>query len=299
MEVVPDKPAYIPGDIARIRIVSPFPNAEALMIIDRSGIIERRRFILDGLSTVVSLEIQEAWTPNVWIRVELTGKRAIDEEHGATLPASADGSTMLSIPPASRRLSVTVRPRDSIVTPGGSTVVDAEVRDWKGSPVAGAEFAVVVVDEAVLALSPYATPDPLLAFYPRRQQSTYATDIRERLYVPGLMPEGIEGGVAGGVVGGVAGGVQELRPREDFRPLALFAARCVTDESGALHVPVLLPDTITRYRIMVVGATKGNQFGSGGVVADRGTRAGSPSLSATIPECRRPRRTVVQRTESR
>ena len=113
------------------------------------------------------------------------------------------------------------------------------------------------------------------------------------------MPEGIEGGVAGGVVGGVAGGVQELRPREDFRPLALFAARCVTDESGALHVPVLLPDTITRYRIMVVGATKGNQFGSGESSLTVGLALALRASPPRFLNVGDPRRTVVQRTESR
>ena len=42
------------------------------------------------------------------------------------------------------------------------------VKDFDGRAVPGAELAVVVVDEAVLALTGYESPDPLAAFYAAR-----------------------------------------------------------------------------------------------------------------------------------
>src|SRR5262249_42712283 len=47
-----------------------------------------------------------------------------------------------------------------------------------------------------------------------------------------------------------------------FTPLALFAASVVTDAEGRAQVPLKVPDNLTRYRVMAVAATRGNQFGS-------------------------------------
>ena len=66
----------------------------------------------------------------------------------------------LSIPPQQRTLALTVAPRDKALEPGGQTVLDVALRDAAGRPVAGGEVAVVVVDEAVLALTGYRLPDP-------------------------------------------------------------------------------------------------------------------------------------------
>ena len=46
-------------------------------------------------------------------------------------------------------------PRDKAIEPGGETSVGVEVKDASGAPVPNCEVAVVVVDEAVLALSEY------------------------------------------------------------------------------------------------------------------------------------------------
>ena len=53
--------------------------------------------------------------------------------------------------------------------PGAETTIDVTVRDADGAPVAGAEFAVVVVDEAILALTGYQLIDPVSVFYSERR----------------------------------------------------------------------------------------------------------------------------------
>jgi uncharacterized protein YfaS (alpha-2-macroglobulin family) len=53
--------------------------------------------------------------------------------------------------------------------PGQQTVVDVEVKDAQGKPVADSEVALVVVDESVLALIDYKIVDPVTAFYSARE----------------------------------------------------------------------------------------------------------------------------------
>ena len=59
-------------------------------------------------------------------------------------------------------------PREKALSPGGETVLDLVLRDADGRPVANGEATVVVVDEAVLALTGYRLPDPIDVFYARR-----------------------------------------------------------------------------------------------------------------------------------
>jgi len=63
-----------------------------------------------------------------------------------------------------------------------------------------------------------------------------------------------------------AGGGDDATPiamRTDFRALALFAPEVETDPKGKASVPLELPDSLTRYRIMVVAVHGGQSFGTG------------------------------------
>src|SRR5262249_447703 len=83
-------------------------------------------------------------------------------------PAFASGTINLSIPPATRKLTIAATPRDKELEPGGETTVDVELRDASGKPARNAEVALVVVDESVLALTGYQLADPLNTFYYQR-----------------------------------------------------------------------------------------------------------------------------------
>jgi hypothetical protein len=61
-----------------------------------------------------------------------------------------------------------VKPFDSLLEPGGETSVKVKVYDSNNTPVPGAEVALIVVDESVLALSGYDLANPLNTFYPHR-----------------------------------------------------------------------------------------------------------------------------------
>ena len=56
---------------------------------------------------------------------------------------------------------------------------------------------------------------------------------------------------------------EPIRARTDFVALALFAASVPTDAEGRARVPVKLPDSLTRYRVMAVAAAGPRSFGSG------------------------------------
>jgi uncharacterized protein YfaS (alpha-2-macroglobulin family) len=285
--LVPDRRGYRPGDVAKVLVVAPFAPADALLTLRRAGLLREQRFTIPEGSYTLEIPIEEAWTPNVHVQVDLVGSTPGTGGDGVRAargrPAFATGILDLPVPPMERALELDVAPRERAVSPRGATVLDVALRDPAGRPVPGGEVAIVVVDEAVLALTGYRLPDPLDVFYARRD--TGVQDHRLRTHVLLAQPEETAALAQG--IGAVGGAMAEtaqvaapaartmalqaagerppepIRIRTDFSPLALFAARFPTDSEGRAHVPVKLPDSLTRYRVMAVGAEGARRFGSG------------------------------------
>jgi uncharacterized protein YfaS (alpha-2-macroglobulin family) len=175
--LIPDRKEYQPGDTAEILVQSPFVPAEALLTLRRGGIIYSERFRMDEPTYTLRVPIREAYTANVYVQVDLVGaaprldSEAEPDDVLPSRPAFATGSLNLPVPPYSRTLSLQVTPDETELEPGGETDVQVIVKDATGRPVEGAELAVVVVDEAVLALSDYQLADPVASFYRTRPPS--------------------------------------------------------------------------------------------------------------------------------
>jgi hypothetical protein len=287
--LVPDRKEYRAGDTAKLLVLAPFAPAEGVVTLRRSGLVREERFTMAGGSHTLDVPIEDAFTPNVHVQVDIVGQapREDGKTAGPARPAYASGSLDLPVPPVSRTLALAVTPREKALAPGGETVLDLTLRDAEGWPVANGEAAVLVVDEAVLALTGYRLPDPLEIFYAKR--SPDVSDHRLRSHVLLARPEDLAlppEGKGGGIVGGVANVVlpsaapqpmrsmvmeereaapapEPIRARTDFSALALFAASVPTDAEGRARVPVKLPDSLTRYRVMAVAVEGARRFGSG------------------------------------
>jgi uncharacterized protein YfaS (alpha-2-macroglobulin family) len=196
----------------------------------------------------------------------------------------------LSIPPLQRTLSLEVVPREKELEPGGETTLDLVLTDAGGQPVPDAELAVVVVDEAILALTNYQMADPVAVFYQMRAAEVSSTYGRASIVLASPEALAAEQGALGDGAAPMATMVveeaemaeapaaqavskegaglepegQAIRIRTDFDPLATFAPEVRTDANGQAQVAVTLPDNLTRYRVMVVAVAGGNQFGAAG-----------------------------------
>ena len=299
--LIPDRKEYQPGDTAEILVQSPFAPAEGLLTLRRGGILYTERFRMQESTYTLRVPIVEAYIPNLWVQVDLVGAASRLNSQGqvdASLPsrpAYASGILELSVPPLSRTLSVQAVPQAKELEPGAETVVDVQVKDASGQPVAGAELAVAVVDEAILALTSYQLADPLSVFYTHIDGGV--GDYHSRQYILLVDPDSLatrdavlaagapapaptmvaESAKAfdGGRGGGEAG--QAIRVRSDFNPLAAFEPSVPTDAQGRAAVRVKVPDNLTRYRVMVVAVAGQKQFGKG-----------ESSITARLPLMARP-----------
>lgn len=301
--LIPDQDSYQPGDTAEILVQAPFSSGQGRLTISRSGIVSSETFQMDGASHTLEIPIEEWQIPNLHLQVDLTGSAPRTDDQGEIQtdlpprPAYASGSLNLEIPPLSRSLNVEAVPRETELAPGQETSLNIRVVDASGEPVKDAELAVVVVDEAILALSGYTLTDPLEVFYADRPAdfSTYYSRNFIQLTDPDSLADeagdaarnlpqatmALEGGMvmeeaemmmeapaadaaeAKGMGGG-APAEEGIQVRLDFNPLALFQPEVRTDAAGQAQVEISLPDNLTRYRIMVAAVdSSGQQFGSG------------------------------------
>lgn len=183
--LIPSAKEYKAGDTATILVQSPFANAEGLVSVIRDGIVSVERFAVKGTTHTLRIPISESFLPSVGVQVELVGAQTRTDDAGEPLkgiaprPAFASGHLDLAVPPTARRLTVTAEPAVKALEPGGKTTVTVSVKDADGKPVAGAEAAVVVVDESVLALAGWNLGDPLSAFYPGRNTNVQTQHLRQ------------------------------------------------------------------------------------------------------------------------
>ncbi|HET7232322.1 MAG TPA: alpha-2-macroglobulin family protein [Longimicrobium sp.] len=232
VELVPDRKSYAPGDTARILVRTTFMPSVGLLTTRANGLVSTQQVRLGGGMATLRIPITEADIPGVGVQLDLVG--AADGRHGegARGVLYATGTTGLYVPPAARTLAVKPLPRDTAAVPDAETEVAVEVRDAAGRPVPNAEVALVVVDEAVLALTGYRLGDPLQAFYPAREPGVQQENLRERVVVvaPDFAPEPhmLVGRVVDARNGGYLGGAA----------LSLDGSRDTvrTDESGRFRI---------------------------------------------------------------
>ncbi len=197
VQLVPDKKAYRDGDTARVLVQAPFTPAEGLVTWRRSGIVHTERISLATATTTIAVPISDAMVPNVYVHVDLVGAAPRLGDDGKPdpklppRPAYAAGELDLAVPPTLRTLAVSAVPSAAKVAPGDAARVTVTVRDAAGKPVAGAQVAVFVVDESVLALAAAKFVDPVATFYAHRGPAT--TDAYMRDYVRLARPRATRG----------------------------------------------------------------------------------------------------------
>ncbi len=259
MDLVPDKTRYSVGDTATVLFASPFTGAEAWVTIEREGLLEQRRLRLTSGSTTLKFPVTEAWAPNAFISVLVARGRSappgpLDDPGRPTIRV---GYVEVRVTPEVKRLKVAVNPQLAEYRPGDSARVRLKVTDRAGKGQR-TEVTLWAVDEGVLSLTGYKTPDPIDLLYAARGLGLrLASNLTT---VAPQVPEGEKGGRAPGGGGG-QGESDILRSR--FKATAFFLGSVLTDSAGTATATSKLPDNLTTFRVMAVAVTAGDRYGSG------------------------------------
>ncbi len=259
-----DKPVYAPGDVAHLVVQTPFPRALALLTLERDGVLSHRVLQIDGDTPSIDVPITGAHAPNVYASVLLLRGREHDQvdatgfETGA--PALRVGYAELAVETAEQRAGVVVATDRPSVGPGDPVTVSVRLTDPSGQPVAG-QAAVMVVDEAVLGLTGFQTPDPVASLFPERPLGVRTADGRQEL--PHARRDRNEVLFPGGDGSDGEGALTGNELRSLFESTAFFDGAVPIAADGTAKVTFDAPDNTTTWRVMAVAVDAAGRGGSG------------------------------------
>ncbi len=258
IDVIPERPAYEPGDTARFQVRMPFRSASALVTVEREGIAEAFVAHLSGDNPVVEVPILPQYAPNAFVSVLVVRGRSGDTAPTAMVdlgrPAFKLGIAEVRVGWRAHELKVEVRPERDTYKVREQARVQIQVQAQDGSLPPDAEVAIAAVDEGLLELAPNPSWNLLDAMMGRRGYAI--TTATAQMQVVGKRHYGLKALPHGG--GGGRQGTREL-----FETLLLWNARVALDATGRATVDIPLNDSLTAFRIVAVATAGSDRFGTG------------------------------------
>ncbi len=249
VELVPEQTDYSVGDTAKVLITSPYQGtAEALVSIERGGIITVEHITLESNSYIYEFEILPEYAPNIYVSVFII--KAVDETN--PIASYRMGITRLLVDIDQKELSIDISADREQASPQETVQYTVKVTDYKGDPVV-AEVGVGVTDLAALSLSPRNSGPLLESFYSPQSLSvrTSTSLVFNADEVTAQLTE--EKGGGGGIFDS---GILNLRG--EFIDTPYWNPSAVTNEDGVAVLDVRLPDNLTTWRLDARALTDGS-----------------------------------------
>lgn len=251
LDIAFDRQRYAIGDVARVAVDAPFAG-EMLLVIANDGIIETRNVTVPEGGTVIELNVTEDWGVGAYALATLfrAGEDA-NPERGVFGPGRAVGVSWMAVDMSARTLDLAmatpevVRPRE---------IFELEVAVDGVEPGEQAYLTVAAVDEGILLLTRFQSPDAVDYFYGQRRLGLEMRDLYGRL----IVSEGRRGQLRFGGDGEDAAFAEEQMetpPVRTVRTVALFSGIVPVGPDGRARVPLEIPDYNGELRLMAVAWT--------------------------------------------
>lgn len=240
-----DKDQYKPGETAKVLFKTPF-DGELLVTVEQNKVLEHHTLKAEGSGASLNLKVTREYLPNVYISATLIRKT---DNSGLPLTV-AHGYASIKADDPGLNLSVAVDAPESL-----RSKVNLPVK-IKTAP--HAEVTIAVVDEGILQITGYQTPDPYDYFYQKRALEVNPYDLFDELF-----PELSGGrGSTGGDIGFDLGKRINPLTAKRVKLLSKFSGIKKADSRGNVTFQVDIPQFSGAVRIMAV-VYKENKFGSG------------------------------------
>lgn len=259
IKLVSEKKSYKPGETARILVLSPIEGT-ALVTVEREKVLSSELVELKADNPVIEIPLTDDHAPNAYVSI-LIVKGSAESARDIKEPQLRLGYCELQVENLRDRLDVAIDDPTESSRPGTEVTLTGTVRTADGTPAEGAEVTLYAVDEGTLAVMGYDTPDPMAYFYDRRYLSVDAGTsfhdfISENSEYRSFFNKGF---FIGG--GGDPSKLADLF-RKNFDPCAEWSPTLMTDVEGRFSSSFILPDTLTRYRVIAIVHYTGSSFGN-------------------------------------
>lgn len=247
-----DKEKYAPGDSAIIMVDTPNEGILLLSIEKEKEILYTKWYPLNSNSMRINIPVTSSMMPNVYAYV------SIIQPHNQTTndrPQRLYGIASLNVVDPSTELKFTLDMPEEL-RPEEEFEVMVHTED--GKP---AQFTLAIVDEGLLDITRYSTPNPWSYFYQKEALRIYTADIYSNVI-----------GMAWGDIFKkytIGGDYQDYldqmgqKPKvKRFKPVALFKGPFYSGSSGKNQsIKFKMPNYVGSVRVMAV-ASRGNAYGS-------------------------------------
>ncbi|WP_323017580.1 alpha-2-macroglobulin family protein [Castellaniella sp.] len=286
IDVIPSQTSYRPGETAEFTVRMPFRQAQALVAVEREGVLETHVVSLEGDQPVVRLPVKAEWGPNVYVSVLAVRGRIrhvpwasffdwgwrhpvdwmraraaqVDDAPAPTglvdlaKPSFRFGLAQIRVSSDEDRLKVQVKADHETYQVRDKAQVDIQAFLPDGKPAAGAGVAFAAVDAALLELMDNRSWDLLDAMRVERDEGVRTATSQGQ--VVGRRHYGRKAVPPGG--GGGFGATREL-----FDTLLLWRGDLTLDDQGRARIEVPLNDSLTRFRLVAVVDQGQGRFGTG------------------------------------
>ncbi|MBN1408066.1 MAG: hypothetical protein JW956_09760, partial [Calditrichaceae bacterium] len=250
-----DKEKYHPGEKAVVSFPTP-QNSKILFTVEKGNEVLETRWYESGneeYEKSIELPVTKEMLPNVYASV------AVLQAHDQTAndrPIRMYGVVPINVEEASTHQELLINMPDEL-NPEKEFEIEVQTSDKRET-----QFTIAVVDEGLLSLTQFKTPDPWKAFFKKQRLGVFTYDLFA--HVIGVNKGDIFKTFS------IGGGMAEAEDyREDqldqqkakrFKAVVMFEGPIMTDGSGKAKVKFKMPNYIGAVRVMVVCANK-NQYG--------------------------------------
>ena len=262
VNIAVDKENYLNGETAKVLLKAPF-DGRMLVTLETDKIISYQYVNVTNKTATLEMKLPAESVPNAYITATLIKPHAVSD-----IPLTvAHGILNVMVEEKSRKIGVQIEAKTAVRS---RTKQDITVKAAPNSLV-----TLAVVDNGVLQVSGFETPDPYGYFYAKRALAVDGYDLYQ-LLLPELRPRLSS-----------TGGDQEQdmnkrtnpMPAKRINIMSYWSGIKKADENGQVHFSVDLPAFSGQLRLMAV-AYHDDQFGS---VASTMTVADPLVLSTALP----------------
>lgn len=247
-----DKEKYAPGDIAKVIAQTP-SDGRALVTIEKADkVLSSRWIVLKDNETTFDVQITDEMAPNVYAVV------SVIQPHSQTTndrPMRMYGAIPLMVEKTETRVEMEIDAPEELA-PGQKFRVGVNTTD--GSQV---QYTVAVVDEGLLDLTRFKTPDPWGYYYRKEALMVRSYDLFDQVIGANWGDIYKKFSIGGGMARMDGMDLTSPVKTRRFKPVCMFAGPKLTGPNGRGEVEFTMPDYIGSVRIMVVAA-KEERFGN-------------------------------------
>ncbi len=259
MDVLPEKNMYEPEEKAKFQVRMPFKEANALITVEREGVLEATLRKLTSKEPVVYLDIKGNHAPNVFVSVLAVRGRVAEPKPTAMVdlarPSFKLGIAHIRVGWKAHELQVNLVSDKTTYKVREQAKVKIQVLPPDGKKLpADTELVVAAVDESLLDLQENHTWDLLSAMMKTRSHEV--TTSTAQMQVIGRRHFGLKALPQGG------GGGSE-KTRELFDTLLFWKSSIPINKDGEAEVSIPLNDSLTSFRIVAIANGGADLFGSG------------------------------------